>query len=121
MTKSETKLTREDVNEYFSGDFDFQTFSKLLDNDLTDVVEFVRKLIVSKSVSKSIEIIDFLKSEKTRKEILKHLGLINHSKNYNNYIKPLLENEIIELTVPEKPNSRLQKYRLTEKGRKLVL
>ena len=26
---------------------------------------------------------------------------------------------LLELTIPDKPNSRLQKYRLTEKGRAL--
>jgi hypothetical protein len=29
----------------------------------------------------------------------------------------LLSEQILERTIPEKPNSRLQKYRLTEKGR----
>jgi ATP-dependent DNA helicase RecG len=35
-------------------------------------------------------------------------------------IKRLLVQELIEMTLPEKPNSRLQKYRLTAKGRGLV-
>ena len=36
------------------------------------------------------------------------------------YIKPALAGGLIEMTIPEKPNSRLQKYRLTEKGRQVL-
>ena len=33
------------------------------------------------------------------------------------YLAPALEQWVVEFTVPEKPNSRLQKYHLTELGR----
>ena len=35
-----------------------------------------------------------------------------------NYITPALKTGLIEYTIPDKPNSRLQKYRLTTAGKK---
>jgi hypothetical protein len=34
-----------------------------------------------------------------------------------NYLAPALRESLIEYTIPDKPNSSLQKYRLTDKGR----
>lgn len=36
------------------------------------------------------------------------------------YLKPLLDMDLIEMTIPDSPRNRYQKYRLTEKGRSIV-
>lgn len=48
------------------------------------------------------------------------LGLKHRPNFRENYLRPALERDLIEATIPEKPTSRLQKYRLTEKGRRLL-
>jgi len=53
---------------------------------------------------------------KSRGELQQAAGIKDREHFRKAYIKPLLEEGVIEPTIPEKPNSRLQKYRLTEKG-----
>ncbi len=36
------------------------------------------------------------------------------------YINPALNDGLIEMTIPDKPRSSRQKYRLTEKGREML-
>lgn len=61
--------------------------------------------------------IDVLKGEMTRDEIQNALGLKDRKSFRTRYLLPALTQGLIEMTIPEKPNSRMQKYRLTEKGR----
>lgn len=51
-----------------------------------------------------------------RSDLAQALGHERISGAVNRAIKELLEKRLIEYTIPEKPNSRLQKYRLTETG-----
>lgn len=47
-------------------------------------------------------------------------GRSNRTKFRDQVLRPLLAAGFIEMTVPDKPNSRLQKYRLTAKGRAVI-
>ena len=77
---------------------------------------------VSEQVSEQVAM--FLRacvsSPKSKRELLDLAGLSDAYLNYKRHILPLLQLGLIKRTIPEKPNSRLQKYRLTEKGRALA-
>ncbi len=53
-------------------------------------------------------------------EIRNFLNLSHRQTFRKNYLHPALEDGLIERTIPDKPTSRNQRYRLTEKGRKLI-
>jgi len=54
---------------------------------------------------------------KTKADLLAAAGLANAYLNYKRHILPLIKSGVLEMTIPDKPNSRLQKYRLTPTGR----
>ncbi len=53
-------------------------------------------------------------------ELRKRLNLKHRPTFRENYLHPALEKGYIEMTIPEKPKSRLQKYRLTKRGKKIL-
>ncbi len=55
----------------------------------------------------------------SRDELMKKLELNGRDNFINNYLIPAQQNKWIEMTLPDKPTSRNQKYRLTRKGKKL--
>jgi len=59
-------------------------------------------------------------SEKAIKELMTISGRTNRTKFRDYILKPLLGAGWLEMTIPDKPQSSKQKYRLTEKGRRLL-
>jgi Fic family protein len=58
-----------------------------------------------------------IKGEMGREALQSALRLSDRKSFRERYLKPALADGLIEMTIPDKPNSRLQKYRLTDKGR----
>jgi ATP-dependent DNA helicase RecG len=49
-------------------------------------------------------------------EIMTFLNLSHKHTFRQNYLSPALKLRLVEMTLPEKPNSRFQKYKLTDIG-----
>lgn len=64
------------------------------------------------------ELLIALKGEMSRDDLQVALGLQDRKSFSARYLKPALNAGLIEMTIPDKPNSRLQKYRLIIKGRR---
>ena len=61
------------------------------------------------------KIAEFCIEPKSLTEIMDLFRWSNRTKFRDKYINPLLKVNILEMTVPDKPNSRLQRYRFNEK------
>lgn len=53
---------------------------------------------------------------KNAPQLLEYLGYQGRTGNFKNALARLLSGGFLEMTIHDKPRSRLQKYRLTEKG-----
>lgn len=65
-------------------------------------------------------LIGSLKGEMSRAELMTVLALKDTEHFRKVYLTVAIDEGVIERTIPDKPKSRLQKYRLTELGKKLV-
>ena len=65
-------------------------------------------------------LLTMLHGEMGRSELMVVLGLKDEKHFREYYQQAAIQQGLIEMTVPDKPKSRLQKYRLTELGKKLL-
>jgi len=66
------------------------------------------------------QVILFCREPRKAREIMGHLGMKHWQTFLQNYLTPLLQSGLIEMTVPEKPTSPKQRYRWGEAGRKIM-
>jgi hypothetical protein len=57
-----------------------------------------------------------VEGEMTREEIQGALGINNRKYFRESFLKQALARDLIEMTMPDKPSSKYQKYRLTPTG-----
>ena len=66
-----------------------------------------KKLYLS---DKHKEVLAYCIIARSSREILEHIGVTNHTKNRDRFIKKLVDEGYLERTIPDVPNSPLQKY-----------
>lgn len=71
---------------------------------------------VTEQVKKLLSVMD---KEHTSNELMQKLGLTHREHFRTEYIQKAIELDLICLTIPDKPKSSKQKYKLTEKGNQL--
>jgi ATP-dependent DNA helicase RecG len=72
---------------------------------------------VTPQVKKLLEVFD---GEHKRHELQEKLGLSDREYFRSSYLQPAIDAGCVELTIPDKPQSSKQQYRLTELGKSLV-
>ena len=61
-----------------------------------------------------------MNGEMKRQDIQRKLGLKDREYFRKNYINEALDAKVIKMTIPDKPNSKNQRYRITELGLKIL-
>jgi ATP-dependent DNA helicase RecG len=82
-------------------------------HEQSDVVEH---LIQSEKILKYCS-----EKPRSRAEIFEFLQMSNETRNFNRHVLPLLDNKLIQMTIPDKPRSMNQRYIITDLGKKLLI
>lgn len=98
----------------------------------TVFIEFMLRMILDAVVSMATpevtpevapevrSMLAMLRGEMSRKGIQQQLGLTDEKHFREFYQQPAIAAGLMEMTIPDKPRSRLQKYRITPKGAALI-
>jgi Fic family protein len=75
---------------------------------------------VAPEVTPEVRLLSVFAGEMTRQQLKEALGLKDDEHFRKAYLLPALEAGLIEMTIPDKPRSSKQKYRLTDEGHHLM-
>lgn len=90
-------------------------------NSLYDALLSAAPQVAPQVTPQVLELLRKITSDASRAELQTLLGLRDRKSFFDRYLKPALSLGLLEMSIPNKPNSRLQKYRLTIKGRQIKL
>ena len=93
------------------------TITPFIDFMLEIMLEAVRLPQVSDQVAKLLTALR--KGPGTATELMKEMGLSHRPTFRKNYLHPVISMGLIEMTRPESPTARNQKYRLTSHRRRM--
>ena len=113
--KNDRDSDRDDRDKHLNQSDLEETNKKQSDRDDRDKEVGVTHIAYKALEGTQKDVIQFCSIPRSAREILEHIGYSYHPTNINKFIKPLLELGFIEMTEPEKPNSKNQKYRKVRK------
>ena len=112
-----TKDTTQDKELKISSLEDVDRYLRSLDDLRWDKEE---PKIKSKVDDLFLRVLTYCVRPKTREEIFEHVEIYNNSRNFRNYIKPIVDLDWLRLTIPDKPTSKNQKYVISYIAKRLV-
>lgn len=108
---------RRALKDYPEVQFDVQEFQ----GGVMATFTLTKPELLTPQVTPQVEqLLAALQGEMTRQQLMEVVGLKDRKHFANAYLKPALAAGKIKMTLPDKPNSRLQKYRLTASGLAVV-
>jgi len=113
--------TREALNKQGSGEADRQAAVHVESQDKGKLTPQVTPQVAPQVTPQVVRLLRIVRGEMSRTELMHALGLKDRMHFSDGYLAPALSTGFVERTIPDRPSSRLQKYRLTEKGKAALL
>ena len=84
---------------------------KMIDETIDETLKSVNQESknISEQVNRLLEVLDY-DIPLTANEIMKRLGIKSKETLRGSYLNPAIENGLVKMTIPDKPNSKNQKY-----------
>ena len=121
-TKSTTKSTTKSLSKSLSksDESEDQRLVLFFENEFTKVIADQYIALFLELLPQILTILNLARIPRKRSELIKSLGLKNHTDNVTRYIFPLLDTGLLATTITDKPTSSNQKYYVTEKGERML-